>query len=128
MRHLRPGAAAVASAFLVSGITHLLRPKTFRPLIPPMLPAADAWILGTGVAEIVSAVGLLRGETWASKASMATLVVVWPGNMWHAVSTQRDDDAPAIAKAVVWARLPLQLPMIAAAMDPYVVDSAGRRP
>lgn len=105
-------------AFAVSGTVHLLRPRLFRPLIPPPLPAADAWIVATGVAELVSAVGLATGRRWAPAATAATLLVVWPGNGWHAVATQRSSASPLV-KAAVWARLPMQVPMIAAALKPY---------
>ncbi len=118
---LRPGAQAVAGAFAVSGTVHLVRPRVFRPLIPPALPAPDAWTVGTGVAELVCAVGLARGARWAPAATTATLLVVWPGNAWHAVATQRSSAHPAL-KAAVWARLPLQVPMLRAAAHPWRSD------
>ncbi len=115
---LRPGARGVAAAFVVSGVTHLVRPQLFEPLIPPTLPWPRAWVLGTGIAELVAAAGTLGRARWAPAATVATLLVVWPGNLWHAVSTQRDPQAPAVLKAALWLRLPLQVPMIAAAADP----------
>lgn len=118
---LTPGARGVALAFAVSGTAHLVRPSVFRPLIPPALPAKDAWIAGTGVAELVSAAGLVTGQRWAPAATFLTLLAVWPGNAWHAVATQRSSAHPAI-KAGVWARLPLQVPMLRAAAEPYRVE------
>lgn len=105
-------------AFLASGVVHLTRPSVFRPLIPPTLPDPDAWVVATGAAEIVSAVGLLRGHRWAPAAAAGTLLAVWPGNVWHAVATQRSGTHPVV-KAAVWARVPLQLPMIRAALTAY---------
>jgi uncharacterized membrane protein len=121
---LRPGARAVAVAFTVSGTVHLVRPALFRPLIPPALPAPDAWTIGTGVAELISAVGLMRGAAWAPAATTATLLIVWPGNAWHAVATQRSGAHPVV-KAAVWARLPLQVPMMRAAAHPYRTGVTG---
>jgi len=115
---MRPGARAVAGAFAVSGAVHLVRPAIFRPLIPPALPAPNVWIVGTGIAELVCAVGLASGQRWAPAATAATLLAVWPGNGWHAVATQRSSAHPAV-KAAVWARLPLQVPMIFSVMRPY---------
>ena len=116
---LLPGARGVTLAFLTSGTTHLVRPQVFEPLIPPMLPAPRAWIVGSGVAELVSAAGLLTGARWAPAATTATLVAVWPGNWWYAIATQRRSGAHPVHKAVAWARLPMQIPMIAAARDPW---------
>lgn len=116
---LRPGARGVSVAFAVSGLTHLVRPGLFQPLIPPVLPLPRAWVVGTGIAELVSAAGMLTRARWAPAAAVVTLLVVWPGNLWHAVATQRDPSAPAALKAGVWLRLPLQVPMIVAVADPY---------
>ena len=121
MPTLRMGATGVVVAFSVSGAAHLLRPSLFRPLIPPALPGPDAWIIATGVAELTCAVGLVRGYRWAPAATAVTLAAVWPGNWWHAIVTQRSASHPAV-KAAVWARLPLQVPMMRAALDPYRED------
>lgn len=115
---LRPGARGVAVAFAVSGTAHLVRPGLFRPLMPPLLPAPDAWIVATGIAEVVCAAGLVTGRRWAPAATAVTLLAVWPGNGWHAIATQRSSAGP-IVKAAVWARLPLQVPMIRAVLHPY---------
>jgi uncharacterized membrane protein len=45
-------------------------------------------------------------------ASSALLVAVWPGNVTMAVAWQGSDKISAQMKAVAWARLPLQLPLI----------------
>jgi uncharacterized membrane protein len=123
VRGLRPGARAVAAAFLVSGTAHVFLPRLFRPLMPPALPAHDAWIVGTGAAEVVSAIGLLRGTSWAPATAVTTLLVVWPGNWWYAIDVQRSSRAPTWLKVAAWARVPLQAPMITAAAHPYVVAS-----
>lgn len=122
---LRPGARGVVVAFLLSGALHLVRPQVYEPLVPPRLPAATAWVRGTGVAEIASAVGLLAGQRWGPPAAAATLATVWPGNWWHALSTQRDPQAPVALKVGLWLRLPLQVPMIRAALDPYAGRATG---
>lgn len=120
---MRPGARGVAVGFAVSGTAHLIRPRIFRPLIPPALPSPNAWIVATGVAELASALGLATGRRWAPAATAATLLLVWPGNGWHAVATQRSSAHPLV-KAGVWARLPLQIPMITAALNPYRGDES----
>ena len=108
---LGTGARGVTVAFLVSGTVHLARPQVFRPLVPPALGSPDPWIVATGVAELVSAAGLATGRRWAPGAAALTLLAVWPGNWWHAVRVQRSTAHPLV-KTAVWARVPLQLPML----------------
>ena len=110
-------AVGLAVAFLASGTLHLVRPAVFRALIPPGLPATDAWIYGSGVAELGCAAGLLTRQRWAPLATAAVLSAVWPGNIWYAIAVQRSSRTSTVAKAVAWARVPLQLPMIGAALS-----------
>jgi uncharacterized membrane protein len=109
----------------VSGTLHLVRPALFTPLVPPALPNRQVWVLGSGLAELACAAGLVSGRAWAAPATAATLLGVWPGNWWYAVATQRRDAHPA-HKAAAWARVPLQVPMVVAALRPWrPVTSAG---
>lgn len=125
MAPLTPAGRALAAAFAVSGALHLVRPRLFFPLIPPALPNRTAWVVGSGVAELVCAAGLVTGQRWAAPATAGTLLAVWPGNWWYAVATQRRD-ASAVHKAVAWARVPLQVPMVGAALRPWrPVTAAG---
>jgi len=106
------GTKIVAGVFLASGIVHLVRPQVYEPLVPRALPARRAIIVGSGVAELVCAAGLLSRQPWAPAASSALLVAVWPGNVTMAVAWQRSEKVSPPMKAVAWARLPLQLPLI----------------
>ena len=110
-------AVGLAVAFLASGTLHLMRPAAFRALIPPGLQAADAWIYGSGAAELGCAAGLLTRRRWAPLATVAVLSAVWPGNIWYAIAVQRSSRTSTVAKAVAWARVPLQLPLIGAALS-----------
>jgi len=112
MSQIPLGTKIVAGAFLSSGVTHLVRPQAFEPLVPRALPGRRAIIIGSGVAEIACAVGLITRQPWAPVASSALLVAVWPGNVTMAVAWQRSEKVSAPMKAVAWARLPLQLPLI----------------
>ena len=106
------GTKIVAGAFLTSGLVHLVRPAAFEPLVPRVLPARRQIIVGSGVAEIACAVGLLARQPWAPLASSTLLVAVWPGNVTMALAWQRSEKVSTPKKAVAWARLPLQLPLI----------------
>lgn len=109
-------AKVVVGAFLASGTVHLVRPETFMPLMPDVVPAHREVIYASGVAELVCAVGLLHPRTrrLAGLASAAVLVGVFPGNVKMAVDAMRTKSTTF--KAVSLARLPLQLPMIRAAL------------
>jgi uncharacterized membrane protein len=104
--------------FATSAVVHLVKPSVFEPLIPPALPGATELVYASGVAEAVCAVGLLTGRRWAGPLSVAVLLAVWPGNLQMALDVT-DGAGPDDRLKVVaaWARMPLQLPMMWAAMQ-----------
>lgn len=108
-------ARALVGAFVVSGTVHLVKPDVFRPLMPAWVPAHREVIVGSGVAELVCAAGLLLPATRrpAGIASAALLLGVLPGNVKMALDAQQGR-SPVPAPAA-WARLPLQLPLVRAA-------------
>ena len=113
---LPTGAKVVTGAFLVCGTVHLVKPEVFEPLMPRQLPAHREIIVASGVAELLCAAGLLNRRTRkvAGYASAALLAGVYPGNVQMAVDALRGDNTPL--KAASLARLPLQWPMIRAAL------------
>jgi len=108
---------ALAAVFALSGVLHLVRPSGYDALIPPFLPAPGAIIAVSGAAELMCAFGLLRRERWAGPASAGLLVAVFPGNLWFAIATTADPSAASWLVAASWLRLPLQAPMIWAALQ-----------
>jgi uncharacterized membrane protein len=109
-------AKIVVGAFLASGTVHLVRPQTFEPLMPAAVPAHREVIYASGVAELLCAVGMLHPRTrrLAGLASAAVLVGVFPGNIKMALDAQKTRNQTY--KAISLARLPLQLPLIRAAL------------
>jgi uncharacterized membrane protein len=109
-------AKVVVAAFAASGTVHLVRPRTFEPLMPSWVPRHREVILASGVAELVCATGLLHPRTrrLAGWASAALLVAVFPGNLKMADDARRSGD-PGF-RAVAYGRLPLQLPLIKGAI------------
>jgi uncharacterized membrane protein len=106
------GTRILTAAFAVSGTVHLLRPRTFKPLMPSWVPAHREVILASGVAELVCAAGLnvpatRRAAGWASAL---LLVAVFPGNLKMAADAAGTDNATL--RAATLGRLPLQLPLI----------------
>lgn len=113
---LRTDAKIVVGAFLVSGTVHLVKPEVFERLMPSWVPAHREVIVGSGVAELLCAAGLMipRTRRVAGLASAALLAGVFPGNVKMAADSVRGGNTAL--KAAALARLPLQAPMIRAAL------------
>ena len=124
----RPGWRPLALLLGGSGLLHLVRPQIYEPLVPRRLGDARAWVVGSGVAEIACAAGLSRSAARGGRAALASaalLVVVFPGNVQHAVSALRSSRASAGVRAGTLARLPVQAPLVAWALR--VAPGGGRR-
>ena len=107
----------LAALFIASGTLHVIRPSLFLPLVPRAMPSREAIVLVSGVAELVCATGLITRAGWAGPASAVLLCAVFPGNVTIAVDASRDPKSSNALIAVLWARLPLQLPLIWAALQ-----------
>jgi uncharacterized membrane protein len=116
MSELSLGAKIVAAGFLGSGTLHLVKPEVFEPLMPDFVPAHREVIIGSGVAELLCAAGLLFPHTRrvAGLASAALLVGVFPGNVKMADDARRSGNKAM--QVATYARLPLQVPMIRSAL------------
>lgn len=100
----------VAASFTVSGVIHLAHPATFTPIVPHFLHWRTELVYGSGVAELVCAVGLWCRNRWTGVAAAVLLVIIWPANLQGAITAQHGHDLTA--KVVDWGRLPLQIPLI----------------
>ena len=102
----------LSGIFAVSGVVHLVRPETYEPIMPEVVPAHREVILASGVAELLCAAGLLHPRTRraAGWASAALLLGVYPANLKMAADAGRSHNTGL--KAAAYARLPLQLPLI----------------
>lgn len=79
----------LAVGYFAVGIVHLKSPEGFLPIMPDWVPAPHAVVIGTGVAEIAGAIGLLipallRAAAWGLAAYA---VCVFPANIKHAVDS-----------------------------------------
>jgi uncharacterized membrane protein len=81
------------------------------------MPAGGAVIAVSGVAELVCAAGLLARARWAGPASTILLVAVFPGNVAYAIRVTADPASTSWLVAAAWLRLPLQVPLIWAALQ-----------
>jgi uncharacterized membrane protein len=113
--------AALVAVFGVSGVVHLVKPEVYEPLMPSWVPRHREVILGSGVAELACAAGLAVPATrrTAGWASALLLLAVFPGNVHMAADAQRIRSTSTRArrfKAVTLLRLPVQWPLIRAAL------------
>jgi uncharacterized membrane protein len=117
-------AIALAGLFVVSGALHFVRPGPFESMVPSQLPSRRALVYASGAAEIACAVGLFipRTRRVTGLVSAALLVAVFPANVTMTGQAKRrlDRDPRDRARhgflAATVARLPLQWPMIRAAL------------
>ncbi|MET8852530.1 hypothetical protein [Amycolatopsis sp. NPDC004625] len=109
-------AHVLAGALGFMGVLHFAVPKPFDGLIPRSLPGSRrAWTYGSGVAElaVAAAVAAPRTRRLGGLAAALLFLGVFPGNVKMAVDAS---SAPAPQRAIAWARLPLQWPLIAWAL------------
>lgn len=108
---------ALAALFAGSGVLHLVRPEAYLALVPRGLPDPGLLVTVSGLAELVCAGALVTRQPWAGPASAALLVAILPGNLQFAIDHAADPAADPRVVMAAWLRLPLQLPMIWAALQ-----------
>ena len=98
-----------------SGVLHLVRPSTYEWLVPPEIGDARSWVIASGVAEIGTAAVLAAPATrraggWAAAGLLVAFV---PAHL-HMFRVVPRRPLPMAVAAV---RLPLQVPMVRAAVQ-----------
>jgi uncharacterized membrane protein len=113
---LRRDAKFLIAGFLASGTVHLVKPEVFEPLMPDWVPAHREVIVYSGIAELLCAAGMALPPTrrLAGRVSAALLAAVYVGNVKMAVDASQTSNTAF--KAAAYGRLPLQFPMIRAAL------------
>ena len=116
-------------ALAAAGVTHFTNSRPFVQHLPPWLPGRLEIVYGSGVVEIalaVALVGLPRHRRLVGRIAVAFFVVVFPANVYVAVTGTEVDGLPT--GAVRWIRLPFQVVLIAWALwstrsdDPAAAD------
>ncbi len=104
---MKAGRWALAAIFLTGGVMHLVKPAIYRPVMPGWLPAHDALIVVSGIAEIAGGAGLLARRTRraAGAGLILLLVAVFPANVEMLRAYRGQSSAWA---TLLWLRLPLQ--------------------
>ncbi len=106
--------AALAATFVAAGALHFRFPAAYARTVPPALPAPRALVAASGVAEIAGGLGVLHPRTRRAAGLWlaATLVAVLPANVHMA----RRAESFGLPRWALWARVPLQAPLVAWAL------------
>lgn len=104
----------LAAAFVFAGVMHFVITDAYMRIMPPWVPLHRELVLLSGVCEIAGGVGLLvpRTRRAAGIGLVLLLVAVFPANVQMLLNA-RAAGASALARVLLWARLPLQLALIA---------------
>jgi uncharacterized membrane protein len=107
--------AILLAVFMVfAGAMHFLRPKAYVRIVPRGLPAPRLIVVVSGVFEILGGLGLLVSVTrpWAAWGLIVLFVAIFPANVNMAVNRIGFGRKPS-PPWLLWARLPLQVILIA---------------
>ncbi|MEA2476779.1 MAG: hypothetical protein QOC87_978 [Actinomycetota bacterium] len=101
--------------FIAAGVMHFVAPAWYEAIIPPSMPSPRALVYASGVAEILSGVGVLIPSTRrrASALAVATLIAVYPANLYMAARADKFERKVPGGRWALYARLPLQGALIA---------------
>lgn len=92
-----------------AGLLHFVVPGPYDAIVPDLLPAPRFWTYASGLVELGCSAAVACRRTRARGALLTAVlsVAVFPANVqmaWDAQST--------LGRAVAYARLPLQVPLV----------------
>jgi uncharacterized membrane protein len=110
---MKPARLVMGVLYIAAGALHFLFISRYLAVMPPCFPAHRALVFISGAAEIAAGLGVLspipilrRAAAWGL---VALLIAVLPANVYMLTSSSA---FPSIPLWVLWARLPMQLPLI----------------
>jgi uncharacterized membrane protein len=97
--------------FVITGLLHLVRPRTFIKIMPPWIPWHRFMVLFSGILEILFGSMLLIPSLSQIGAwgLICVLIGVFPANVHMALHSEEFSFIPAW---LLWARLPIQFVLI----------------
>ena len=97
--------------FVGAGILHFVLPRVYLGIMPPGLPHPLGLVYFSGLMEVLGGIGVIIpfSRRFAAWGLVALLIAVWPANLFMAMHPEK---FPGIPVWSLWARLPLQLPLI----------------
>ena len=101
----------LATLFIIAGALHFIFPAVYLRIMPPWLPFPALLVQISGLTEILGGVGLLIPSTrrLAAWGLIALLLAVLPANIQMALDHTHWSSIPPW---LLWARIPLQAPLI----------------
>lgn len=110
---------------LGAGIFHFIHERSFRKIVPPILPFRKAIVLITGVFEMIFSVLLWvkKGQDITRKLLAFFMVAIFPANIYMTVNKISFNPEKPISPWLLWLRLPLQIPLIIGALKLGKKDS-----
>ncbi len=95
------------------GSLHFFAADFLETIVPAWMPAKRAVVYGSGILEIICALGLARRRRWAGPLSAAVLLAIWTANIQMALDAGSGHHAGIWdSRIAMWARVPMQIPMI----------------
>lgn len=109
----RPLLYLMGPAYIVAGVLHFVVPELYAQIVPPVFPAALAFVYLSGLAEIAVGIGLLipRTRQYAAWTTVALLIAIFPANIYmatHGVVIEGLPGGGDPSEFVRWGRLPFQ--------------------
>ena len=100
--------------FIGAGALHFLAPGAYERIVPSYLPLHRELVYLSGALEIAGGMGLFaeRNRSFAGIGLVLLLLAVWPANLQMLLEA-RAAGKPSWWLGLLWARLPLQLLLIA---------------
>lgn len=110
-----PALYFLAAGMVTIGAVHFIAPGPFVDIVPDYLPAPLLLVYVSGVFELLGGIGLLvpRSRRFAAWGLVALFIAVFPANIHMAVHQITPAGTPPLPSWAPWARLPLQLALIA---------------
>lgn len=107
----------LSALLVVMGVLHFVLPGPFERIVPRWFPWRRQAVWWSGVAELASGTLLAVPATRRVGAVLATATIaaVFPANVQMAVDASRGRPQVRVPAWCCWARLPLQLPLLARA-------------
>jgi uncharacterized membrane protein len=104
----------LAGFMTLAGLNHFLSPGVYVAMMPAVLPAPLALVYISGIAEMAGGIGLMLRRTRKLDAwgLIALFIAVFPANINMALNSLPLGES-TVPQWALWARLPLQLVMIA---------------
>ncbi len=105
----RVAALFAGPVMTLAGINHFVMPGAYASIVPDSLPAPMGLVYVSGLAEIVGGLGTMHPRTRraAGLLLIATLVAVFPGNIYMALNAEDYPGVPGGQLSLI-ARLPFQ--------------------